>query len=154
MIALSQSAAFEMPLWHSEERIDRRAKQCDFIATGNRRVVVTNCLRVVVVMSNPSHSACDRCGACCKTFPVLVSIGDARREPRITCETLELPEWQRTEEWRYRLHPLPFLQGCCFLQEDNLCAVYDTRPDPCRRFQAGSPECAEARSRVGLSPLD
>lgn len=154
MITLSQSAAHEVPLWRAEERIDRWAKACDFTMSRKCLVVLTNCLPVVVAMSKPSHSECDRCGACCKTFPVLVSIGDARREPRITCETLELPEWQQTEEWRYRLHPLPFLEGCCFLQQDNLCSVYDTRPDPCRRFQAGSPECAEARSRVGLAPLD
>jgi Fe-S-cluster containining protein len=84
---------------------------------------------------------------------VLVSINDARKEPRILSEALELPEWQRTEEWHYRLQPLPFLEGCCFLQKDNLCGVYNTRPDPCRRFRAGSAECAEARSRVGLDPL-
>ncbi len=33
------------------------------------------------------------------------------------------------------------------------CAVYKTRPDPCRRFSDGSPECNESRSRVGLPKL-
>jgi hypothetical protein len=31
--------------------------------------------------------------------------------------------------------------------------VYPTRPDPCRRFRAGSAECLAARARVGLEPL-
>jgi Fe-S-cluster containining protein len=98
-------------------------------------------------------SECDKCGACCRTYPILVSIGDATREPRIKLEALQLPEWRRTDEWEYQLHPLPFLDGCPFLSSEKTCSVYDTRPDPCRRFSAGSPECDEARSRVGLPKL-
>ncbi|MFN4896722.1 MAG: YkgJ family cysteine cluster protein [Pseudomonadota bacterium] len=96
---------------------------------------------------------CDCCGACCKTFPVLVSIGDAQREPRIKDEARRLPDWQRSDEWEYQLHPLPFLSACPFLGANNHCAVYPTRPDPCRRFSAGSAECLAARARVGLEPL-
>jgi Fe-S-cluster containining protein len=100
-----------------------------------------------------SAAECDCCGACCQTFPVLVSIGDARREPRILQEGRRLPEWQHSDEWEFQLHPLPFLEACPFLREDRRCAVYSTRPDPCRRFAAGSPECEEARARRGLRPL-
>jgi len=99
------------------------------------------------------QAECNCCGACCKTFPVLVSIGDAQREPRIVSEAIQLPEWQRTTEWEYKLHPLPFLGACPFLAGDNRCAVYDSRPEPCRRFKPGSSECDEARRRVGLLPL-
>ena len=66
---------------------------------------------------------------------------------------MELPDWQQNDEWMFKLHPLPFLQGCPFLQDDNRCSVYATRPSPCRRFVAGSSECQEARARVGLEPL-
>lgn len=96
---------------------------------------------------------CDRCGACCRTFPVLVSIGDAEREPRIAQEALQLPEWERRPEWEFRLHPLPFHRGCAFLGHDDRCSVYETRPAVCRRFAAGSDGCAEAREREGLPPL-
>lgn len=96
---------------------------------------------------------CDCCGACCQTFPVLVSISDARREPRIKEEARQLPEWQRTLEREFMLHPLPFLESCCFLQSDNRCSVYETRPSVCRVFAAGSEECEEARRRKGLPPL-
>jgi Fe-S-cluster containining protein len=96
---------------------------------------------------------CDLCGACCKTFPVLVSIRDAEREPRILDEARCLEPWQQREEWNYQLHPLPFLNGCCFLGGDDRCTVYSTRPSVCRRFQAGSEECHEARARLGLAPL-
>lgn len=104
-------------------------------------------------MRDATGVECDCCGACCQTFPVLVSADDAKREPRILNETVELPEWQRTTSWKYQLHPLPFHQGCCFLQENCQCSVYSTRPDVCRAFLAGSDECSEARKRVGLPPL-
>jgi Fe-S-cluster containining protein len=100
-----------------------------------------------------SSNECDCCGACCRTFPIVVSIGDAQREPRIEREARKLPEWQRSEDWEYQLHPLPFLNACPFLGLDNRCSVYSTRPEPCRRFRAGSSDCNEARARVGLRPL-
>ena len=103
--------------------------------------------------ADSTELVCDGCGACCKTFPVLVSIGDSARESRIKQEARQLPEWQRTEEWEYQLHPLPFLPACPFLAVDNRCSVYATRPNPCRRFRAGSKECNEARARTGLEPL-
>ncbi len=84
---------------------------------------------------------------------MLVSIGDATREPRIAEFALRLPEWQRTDEWEFKLHPLPFLSACPFLAQNSTCSAYETRPDPCRRFQAGSEECLEARRRVGLAAL-
>lgn len=101
--------------------------------------------------SGASH--CDCCGACCRTFPILVSIGDAQREPRILQEAPRLEPWNRTSEWEFKLHPLPFSRGCLYLGEDDRCTVYETRPSVCRMFQAGSAECAEARARVGLPPL-
>jgi Fe-S-cluster containining protein len=97
---------------------------------------------------------CDKCGACCQTFPVLVSEADAVREPRVKECGLELPEFLKRPGWDFKLHPLPFLEGCCFLGENKLCTVYETRPDVCRKFEAGTEECAEARARVGLPPLD
>jgi Fe-S-cluster containining protein len=94
------------------------------------------------------------CGACCRTFPVLVSIGDSRREPRIEAEACPIEPWNRTSEWEFKLHPLPFSRGCLFLDENDSCSVYETRPDVCRIFDAGSKQCSEARGRVGLPPLD
>jgi Fe-S-cluster containining protein len=118
--------------------------------------LVKNPVRYFLTMlrqQNQWNIECDQCGACCRTYPVLVSIGDAKREPRIAEFGLQLPEWQQTDEWHYKLHPLPFLEACPFLAEDATCSTYETRPDPCRRFQAGSEECNEARHRIGLDAL-
>jgi Fe-S-cluster containining protein len=48
------------------------------------------------------------------------------------------------------MHPLPFLEQCAFLKEDQLCRIYATRPAVCRRFEAGSDQCKEARERFGI----
>lgn len=99
------------------------------------------------------ESVCDRCGACCASFPVYVSAQDAETEPRIKQESLKLPDWLNDKDWQYQLHPLPFHNTCCFLGKDNLCKIYATRPCVCRKFEAGSPQCEEARKRKGLASL-
>lgn len=96
---------------------------------------------------------CDQCGACCCTFIVQVSERDAEREPRIRNASLPVESWIQTEDWKYRLFPLPFHDGCCFLGADKLCTVYETRPEVCRRFSAGSRECQTARELRGFPPL-
>ena len=96
---------------------------------------------------------CDLCGACCRTFPVLVSIRDGSREPRIAEEAPRLEPWNRSAEWEFKLHPLPFSRGCLFLGDDDRCSVYESRPSVCRAFAAGSEGCTEARARIGLPPL-
>jgi Fe-S-cluster containining protein len=96
---------------------------------------------------------CDSCGACCSTFVVLVSERDAEREPRIKSESMEVEPWLQSDESRFRLHPLPFHEGCCFLGVDKLCAIYQSRPAVCRKFTAGSPQCQEARAVKGLQRL-
>jgi Fe-S-cluster containining protein len=85
---------------------------------------------------------------------VRVSSDDAEREPRIKDSGLVIPEWMKTKEHHYQLHPLPFLETCTFLDEEHLCRIYETRPCVCRAFAAGSAECTEARRRVGLKPLE
>ena len=66
---------------------------------------------------------------------------------------MELKPWQETAERAFQLHPLPFHDGCAFLDKDNLCTIYEHRPNVCRIFQAGTEECQEARRRIGLAPL-
>ncbi|HQR09383.1 MAG TPA: YkgJ family cysteine cluster protein [Gemmatales bacterium] len=93
---------------------------------------------------------CDGCGACCQTFPIFVSEADARRESRIALESLQLSD---DKQHPYCLFPLPFHQACCFLDMNQRCTIYTTRPNICREFQAGSSQCQEARNRNGMEPL-
>ena len=97
---------------------------------------------------------CTACGACCRSFPIFASATDALREPRITNEARRLPEHLADDNQAYQLHPLPFHDACCFLREDQLCRIYPTRPEVCRRFEPGSAQCIEARQRQGLAGPD
>lgn len=93
---------------------------------------------------------CESCGACCRCFPIFASGADAQREPAICKESLKLKDHLVTKDTAYQLYPLPFHKQCAFLKEDQLCRIYATRPEVCRRFKAGSPQCIEARARVGV----
>ncbi len=96
---------------------------------------------------------CDGCGACCRTFPIFASADDALREPRIAAEGRKLPASLAGGEWHYRLYPLPFLEACCFLDGEQRCTIYESRPAVCQRFAAGEEQCQTARQRQGLPPL-
>lgn len=93
---------------------------------------------------------CENCGACCRCFPIFASETDAEREPRIRKEARKLESHLATDDKAYQLYPLPFLERCSFLKEDQLCRIYETRPAVCRHFEAGSSQCIEARKRVGI----
>ena len=97
---------------------------------------------------------CDGCGACCRTFPIFAGDADAEREPRVEAEGLRLAEHLGGPGYTIRLYPLPFHEACCFLDTDQRCDIYETRPGVCREFAAGSEQCQEARRRNGLSELE
>jgi Fe-S-cluster containining protein len=101
-----------------------------------------------------THYDCDLCGACCRTFPTFAAASDAEREPRIAAEGRRLEPWHATPRWTYQLYPLPFHETCCFLDAERRCTIYETRPDVCRAFAAGSIQCQEARARIGLPSLE
>ncbi len=100
----------------------------------------------------PTHE-CDGCGACCRTFAIFASEADARREPRVAAEGRPLPPSLASEGKNYRLFPLPFLDACAFLDGGDRCTIYDSRPEVCRAFAAGSEQCRQAREAHGIAPL-
>ena len=94
---------------------------------------------------------CENCGACCRCFPIFALESDAEREPKIREAGIRCDDFLGEKgKVAYRLHPLPFLDTCAFLKEDQLCRIYESRPEVCRRFEPGSDQCLEARKRVGV----
>ena len=91
---------------------------------------------------------CENCGACCRCYPIFAQESDSAREPRIREEGVRCDDFLGEEgNVAYRLFPLFRKKACVFLKEDQLCRIYDTRPDACRRFEPGGEQCREARRR-------
>ncbi|MAO84316.1 MAG: zinc/iron-chelating domain-containing protein [Myxococcales bacterium] len=94
---------------------------------------------------------CENCGACCRCFPIFAVEIDAEREPRIRKAGVRCDDFLGEEgKVAYRLFPLFRKEACVFLKEDQLCRIYETRPDACRRFEPGGEQCRQARRRVGV----
>ena len=95
---------------------------------------------------------CDGCGVCCRTKLVDVFEEDLLREPRVGPQMQPLREPGLDGEIGY----LNCLDGgaCSFLDGENRCGIYPTRPVVCVLFPAGSEECQEARQTFGLSRLE
>jgi len=96
---------------------------------------------------DPTEYDCTTCGACCLSFLLFANEADAVREPAIRNEARLLPQHLQTDDKVYQLFPLPFQTRCPYLKADELCRIYATRPNVCRRFEAGSKQCIEARRR-------
>lgn len=94
---------------------------------------------------------CDQCGACCRTMLVDVFDEDLLREPRIAPEMMVLKDPGLDGEIGY-LNCLKH-RGCPFLDDENRCGIYPTRPVTCVLFEAGSEQCQESRRRFGIPPL-
>lgn len=95
---------------------------------------------------------CDGCGACCRTKLVDVFEEDLLREPRLAPRMQPLREPGLDGEIGY-LNCLT--DGACpFLDSDDRCGIYPTRPVVCVLFPAGSDECQEARKAFGLPSLE
>ena len=98
---------------------------------------------------------CCACGACCCLgYDVLLTSEEAERfeaDPRLSKLT-----------WLYRSSgglTAQFLRkdektGHCIALEGDLghvrCTIYSERPSLCRVFEVGSPDCLEARAKMGL----
>ncbi len=98
---------------------------------------------------------CDRCGACCRGVLIVEAYHlDALREPRIldadvTGRRVTIDDL--TDDDRCIL--LAASRPCRFLSAEGSCTIYPTRPNVCVGMQAGDEQCQEARSQLGLLPL-
>ncbi len=95
---------------------------------------------------------CDGCGACCRTKLVEVYEVDLLRDPRIGAQMQPLREPGLDGEVGY-LNCLTN-RACPFLDGENRCGIYPTRPVVCVLFEAGSDDCQEARRVFGIPPLE
>lgn len=99
---------------------------------------------------------CDRCGACCRgTLIVEAYHLDALREPRILDADVSGRRFTMDELFdEDKCVVLAANRPCRFLSAEGHCTIYPTRPNACVAMQAGDEQCQEARSQVGLPPLE
>jgi Fe-S-cluster containining protein len=94
---------------------------------------------------------CDGCGECCRHKLVDVFAEDILREPKVGEHMSPLREPGLDGEIGY----LNCGSGkCFFLDNENRCGIYATRPVVCVLFPAGSEACQEVRRAAGLPPLE
>lgn len=91
---------------------------------------------------------CKRCATCCRTLTIEVTASDLRRwftENRIDILEeigyLPTPDSKRSKGGFYFEKTLMRKDGtklqCPFLNDENLCSIYDTRPRICRDYPEG-----------------
>ncbi len=95
---------------------------------------------------------CDNCGACCKQLIVEGSRIDAEREPKLYSIFTGDKAKLRTGEHCVMLWDSK--RGCCpFLNAENHCDIYHTRPNECVAVEPGDAKCQQARHMQGLPLL-
>ena len=101
---------------------------------------------------------CDKCGACCNGhFLIEVYDIDVIREPRL----LDVDPHYSDLSYHQALQVLSddgrcvtIVGRCSFLDTDNRCSIYNTRPNDCVAMQPGDEQCQLARKAEGLPPLE
>ena len=105
----------------------------------------------------------DKCGACCKGSLLVEAYDlDVRREPKLA--TADIGVWTREMTMQALMAELEDVgkclliaggaHSCRFLDEDNACRIYPTRPNVCVAMDPGDEQCQEARSEQGIPPLE
>lgn len=85
---------------------------------------------------------CTQCGNCCRSLGVYVTEQDTQRLAEVThisvdelmSTLVDREQAAKVGEWGvFKESPCPFLQ------KDNLCAIYEQRPDSCRAYPTFMP---------------
>ena len=107
---------------------------------------------------------CDHCGACCNGTLIVEAYDlDVMREPTlIIAEGRESDDANALRDLMFEFEEefgrcliLACGQGkpCPFLESDNRCSIYPTRPNACVAMEAGDEQCQRARKEMGLEQL-
>ena len=94
---------------------------------------------------------CRRCGSCCRAFAVTLNDMDLRRELRLVDYAVSkerLPKWMQGQLLKRYGEKYAIRKPCPFLLFDNginVCRIYRTRPDTCRRYYPSEITCNVAK---------
>lgn len=105
-------------------------------------------------IDQPSDADCSRCGACCAEGG-FVGVAPTDTTPRALTQTTKgLSHLSRETRSKLGARCMKrHIGGRCValegvIGESVACSIYERRPAVCRRFEAGSPGCLDARDRM------
>lgn len=85
---------------------------------------------------------CEKCGKCCHQFGITLSVEDIAREPRLKEHMIPVHRVGNPKTRVYMIEKkLPFVLtkskrgGPCVFLLNNMCLIYETRPEICRTFE-------------------
>lgn len=90
---------------------------------------------------------CKQCGSCCRGYPddhVELNKRDIKRLAKHFGLDFDAANTRFNVEGHLAEKP----GGDCAYLVGNDCSLYEARPEHCRNFPPGSPECEEARTRA------
>ena len=112
---------------------------------------------------------CPLMGSCCKSmvltmggknYPTATNIRDARQQLQEYGMPFDLIGFTRSWNEHDRDYRYSWRVGCVMVLPDGLCGIYDSRPNVCKIFKAGSdalcilhPEASQAREENVIYPL-
>lgn len=103
---------------------------------------------------------CDQCGACCQGHLIVEADWvDLAREPRLLEADRHRTGWPIEKVLEDLEEPgkamlLALGRRCPFLDGENRCEIYPTRPAVCVAMEAGDEQCQQCRREAGLPPLE
>jgi Putative zinc- or iron-chelating domain len=170
--ALAETAALALqrhPLGFPLGRSDQTCGTCAWIYRGGRGAPVERCRQSAPVGGDGARisaalTACARweppvdcrtCGACCREayHSVTISVRDpvVWKEPALIVRQGHRFEIRREgTRCAALLVDAPVDPGASGTASAYGCSIYESRPKPCRDFEAGGRHCLDARRRVGL----
>jgi uncharacterized protein len=104
--------------------------------------------------ASPSNLDCRTCGACCYGDEMWIHVM-AVDDERLGADGLHHLTVLTQHGRGYVARSMKMVGGRCIAFGERLgdggcgCSIYEARPDICREFQVGSPDCLAARQRRG-----
>lgn len=98
---------------------------------------------------------CRTCGACCYGDEMWIHVME-RDDARLGDDAVRHLTVLTRHGRGYVARSMKMEGGRCVAYRDRLadggcgCSIYETRPDICREFDAGTPDCHAARRRRGI----
>ena len=96
---------------------------------------------------------CEKCGKCCREFSITLTDEDLEREPKLhgvkrhisTIRNKKMVAYMLQKSRVWVIDKVGRGCPCVFLDENNLCRIYETRPGDCRDYPKKGVVCLQLK---------